>query len=103
MTVNSNYFGDPCIGSADKQLFVQFLCVDAASNSSFTAADLAKCAVNETTTTRVCPRLEENAAEQMKFEQNWCQPSVANITCPINMVINVICAFYGIDKSIYIM
>lgn len=89
MTVNMNYFGDPCINSSDKQLFIQFLCLDA---SSFNL--VSSCVINNQTS--ICPSI---GSSDTQYEQNWCQPSIANISCPDQTVINITCAFYGVDKS----
>lgn len=89
MTVNLNYFGDPCIGSSNKQLFVQFVCLDSSAYELVSSCP-------SSNATSICPPIGNDEAQ---FEQNWCQPSIANITCPENKVINITCAFYGVDKS----
>lgn len=103
LTVSPDYFGDPCKGTPGpcKQLFVQYVCIDdpTTTTTSTTNQTLIDCdsiqngTINETS---ICPRIGTGEAQ---YEQNWCQPALANITCPDLMVINITCAFYGIDKS----
>lgn len=89
LNVNSLNFGDPCIGSLNKQLLVRYVCVDVPNYDQ-----IAQCEQNNQTS--ICP---VNYGSKSFFEQNWCEPSIANVSCPDGKLINILCAFYGIDAS----
>ena len=38
-----------------------------------------------------------NPAIGQYFQKQWCEPSTAQITCGVGQVINILCAYYGID------
>lgn len=46
----------------------------------------------------ICPALTDTSTQ---YEKYWCEPGVTmSITCPTDTVINILCAFYGIDPNI---
>jgi hypothetical protein len=85
----TNFFGDPCLGVSVEQVFVQYQCID-----KFVLSQLSSCpAVN--TPSFVCNSITNSSSQ---FQQQWCEPTnLARITCPIGKVINILCAYYGID------
>ena len=45
----------------------------------------------------ICPALQNVPAQ---YEQQWCEPSTMEISCKAGHVINITCAFYGIDPNL---
>lgn len=90
-TVTDAFFGDPCSGSKNHQLFIQYQCIDLAKKS-----EISICQTNRTRAS-ICPALSNPGTQ---FQQYWCEPDVLRISCSSGRVIRVLCAFYGIDPNI---
>ena len=87
--VTTNYFGDPCLGVANKQLFIQFQCLDPANILA-----LSNCPSNSNFS--VCSPLTNSTTQ---FQKQWCEPTTMYINCTSGKVINILCAYYGIDTN----
>jgi len=84
----TNYFGDPCLGVSNEQMFIQYQCFDKSTLSQLNSCNTSR------TPSYVCNAITNSSSQ---FQQQWCEPSIAQITCPINKVINILCGYYGID------
>ena len=85
----TNFFGDPCLGVSNEQIFIQYQCFDKSTLSQLYACPVAKIP------TYVCNAITNSTTQ---FQKQWCEPtSTAEITCPIGKLINILCAYYGID------
>ena len=91
LLLTSSNFGDPCIGQTYKQMLVKYQCLDP---STYTT--VSQCP-KYTNLTSICPSLSSSGAQ---YEQKWCEPATMTITCSGGNVINIVCAFYGIDPVI---
>lgn len=88
IVATASQLGDPCYGNS-KQLMVQYQCVD-----YNTAVILNQCPIN-TNTSSACPALSDPSIQT----QFWCEPSLMQITCSGGSVIQIMCAYYGIDST----
>ena len=86
----TNNFGDPCLGVINKQMMVLYQCVDQSN-----LIELNKCPQN--TSFSICPILAN--ASSLQFQRQWCEPTIMNINCSNGYLINVLCAYYGIDTN----
>lgn len=80
--------GEPCQGFS-KQLMIQYQCVD-----HNTVVQLNQCPVNRNTST-ACPSQNDSTV----ITNRWCEPSIMTIQCPAPSVIQIVCAYYGIDSD----
>jgi hypothetical protein len=87
-TVNEASFGDPCIGFGNKQLFVQYQCVDSAALSAINAC----AAASSATLPSICPAY--TAGVSAFNASYWCEPANMNITCTGGNVIQVMISFF---------
>ncbi len=87
---NRAYFGDPCIGFDNKQLFIQYQCVD-----SSILTILNNCP-KITKVDSICPSLTSSS----QYQKTWCDISNITLTCFNNKIIKILCAVYGIDPNI---
>ncbi len=93
-TVNELIFGDPCIGFNNKQLFIQYQCLD---HDAFVKIN--SCPIN-TKINSICHNFDrtKNKTVHTKY---WCDASTtAYIECDDSAVINILCAFYGLDPNL---
>ncbi len=87
LTVSTDSLGDPCL-LQNKQLFIQYQCVD----SSFSSLR------------RQCPGAQANYGQvcvntTAEFARYWCEyDNKMSIDCGPNKLIQISCAFYGIDS-----
>jgi hypothetical protein len=92
VTANTATLGDACSSYNEKQLLIQYQCVDIyALNSTIN-----QCNQVNSTVPSICPTIVSNATNQ----QVWCQNSTMNITCSANKTITIECAFYGLEPSL---
>lgn len=87
--VTTNNFGDPCFGVPNKQMMILYQCLDQTN-----LIQLKNCPQN--TKFSICPNL---TASFSQFQKQWCEPDTMNISCVNNLVINILCAYYGIDTN----
>ena len=87
---NRAYFGDPCTGFDNKQLLVQYQCVD-----KLTLARLNSCP-KITKVNSECPSL----TSPFQYQQTWCDFTKITLTCLNNKILKILCAVYGIDPNI---
>ena len=86
--VTVNNFGDPCL-NYNTQVLLQYQCMDYEN-----VVQINNCPPKSNITT-ICPTITDPTI----ISQNWCEPSVLSITCSPGNVIQIMCAFYGIDTS----
>ncbi|RNA02935.1 rhamnose-binding lectin-like [Brachionus plicatilis] len=89
ITVNVGSFGDPCINSKNKQLFVQYQCLDTINYDLVNTCDLNK---NKSS---ICP--DKSGAQH---EIMICDSKPFSIECPNGHLISILCAFYGLDPNL---
>ena len=87
--VTTSQLGDPCYGYS-KQLMIQYQCMDL--NTMF---NINQCPLN-TNTNSACPILKNDSSVQTEI---WCEPSLMQIQCPSPFLIQIVCAYYGIDSN----
>ena len=88
LIVTTNQLGDPCYGYS-KQLMVQYQCVDLTS-----AILINQCPLNTNTSTACTAQTDPSILISI-----WCEPSIMSIKCPSPNLIQIVCAYYGIDSS----
>ena len=91
MLVTSTNFGDPCVGFKNKQMMIQYQCLD------FKTYNRVKSCTRNLSRKPICPILLNTT--NLYFEQKWCEPTTMSINCNWGFVINIICSFYGIDPN----
>ena len=94
-----NNFGDPC-PHFNKQLFIQYQCMDSGELSAMNANCAEKSQTREIPF--VCPLLSiaANSTGEL-FERTWCDGSTMSIQCGgQNETIQVLCAFYGVHTAL---
>jgi len=84
-------YGDPCFATPNKQMLIQYQCVD-----NLTLSQLSICP-EDTNVPSNCPTLTNPSTQNQEY---WCEPDTAQINCPEGKVINILCGFYGIDPNI---
>jgi hypothetical protein len=87
---DKSYFGDPCPGFDNEQLFIQYQCVDL-----ITLTKITNCP-KITKIDSICPNLTSSS----QIQRIWCDFNKISITCTIGRFINILCAVYGIDPNI---
>jgi hypothetical protein len=95
IVASTSALGDACANYIEKQLFIQYQCVDTyALNSTINQCNTVN--TTKTTVPAICPATVSNATNQ-----TWCQGSTMNIVC-INPIqkITILCAFYGLHPSL---
>jgi len=80
--------GNPCYGSTP-QLLVQYQCLD-----MNTATILNQCPFNSNTSSACSTPTDPTVQTQY-----WCEPSLMQISCTGGNVIQIVCAYYGIDST----
>jgi len=94
ISASTTTLGDACSNYIEKQLFIQYQCVDdLALNSTINACNT----VNTTTAPSICPAVTSGNSIN---EQVFCQNSTMNITCNSNKTITIVCAYYGLAPSL---
>jgi hypothetical protein len=83
------FFTEPCNGFKNKQLFVQYQCVNSSILNQMNA-----CTPNQNVDS-ICPSLSKPSQKQDEF----CSLSSFSIQCKLTEYINIICASYGIDPN----
>ena len=89
LIVSTNYFGDPCLGFRNKQMFIQYQCLDTHDVDTYRA--IKECPLNGNMS-RICPVVNDTSVNEI-FE---CTDFLS-ISCPANTYIQIVCSFYGID------
>ncbi|CAF0770156.1 unnamed protein product [Brachionus calyciflorus] len=89
INVNVGSFGDPCINSKNKQLFIQYQCID---NDNYNL--ISSCELN-TNKSSICPQITNG-----QYEKINCNSNPFTIECPDDQVIKILCAFYGLDPNL---
>lgn len=92
LNVLDSYFGEPCVGLDNRQLFVQYQCVDVAA-----AAGLKKCPSNVQVPS-ICAQSKSQTG--LLYQNYSCEPDTVYVTCPANQSIRILCAFYGVDANV---
>lgn len=89
--VTERVFGNPCLDLVSNQIMIQYQCID---TGSFNLVD-ESCSDRKKIPSN-CPSLQHSN----QSEKFWCEPDTMRIECPNGQLINILCAFYGLDPNI---
>ncbi len=87
IVADPDLLGDACPAYTQKQLLIQYQCVD----KEILSSSINQCTVN-LNPPFVCPTSNSANVQQ----QVWCDGDTMNITCQNGQNINILCAFYGL-------